>query len=118
MSKFASFFFFVTVVASSLFVATLGQDGDEAKVVYSGKGFTREGKQEYTRLQIEMDFSKINPKDRGCNGLTFLLKVRHKSNNENEFTVFIYEESFHYDAEELVYLNEFFIKNIDTEKSL
>ena len=61
MSKFASFFFFVTVVASSLFVATLGQDGDEAKVVYSGKGFTREGKQEYTRLQIEMDFSKINP---------------------------------------------------------
>ena len=87
MSKFASFFFFVTVVASSLFVATLGQDGDEAKVVYSGKGFTREGKQEYTRLQIEMDFSKINPKDRGCNGLTFLLKVRHKSNNENENAV-------------------------------
>ena len=38
--------------------------------------------------------------------------------DENEFAVFIYEESFHYDAEELVYLNEFFIKNIDTEKSL
>ena len=37
---------------------------------------------------------------------------------ENEFIVFIYEESFHYDAEELVYLNEFFIKNKDTEKSL
>ena len=38
--------------------------------------------------------------------------------DENEFAVFMYEESFHYDAEELVYLNEFFIKNIDTEKSL
>ena len=38
--------------------------------------------------------------------------------DENEFTVFIYEESFHYDAEELVYLNEFFIKDIDEEKSL
>ena len=38
--------------------------------------------------------------------------------DENEFAVFIYEESFHYDAEELVYLNEFFIKNKDTEKSL
>ena len=37
---------------------------------------------------------------------------------ENEFIVFIYEESFHYDAEELVYLNEFFIKEIDEEKSL
>tara|TARA_B100001057_G_C22650207_1_gene871789 strand:- start:415 stop:819 length:405 start_codon:yes stop_codon:yes gene_type:complete len=38
--------------------------------------------------------------------------------DENEFAVFMYEESFHYDAEELVYLNEFFIKNKDTEKSL
>ena len=38
--------------------------------------------------------------------------------DENEFTVFMYEESFHYDAEELVYLNEFFIKDIDEEKSL
>ena len=38
--------------------------------------------------------------------------------DENEFTVFICEESFHYDAEELVYLNEFFIKDIDEEKSL
>ena len=38
--------------------------------------------------------------------------------DENEFTVFIYEESFHYDAEELVYLNEFFIKDIEEEKSL
>ena len=38
--------------------------------------------------------------------------------DENEFTVFIYEESFHYDAEELVYLNEFFIKYIEEEKSL
>ena len=38
--------------------------------------------------------------------------------DENEFTFFMYEESFHYDAEELVYLNEFFIKNKDTEKSL
>ena len=38
--------------------------------------------------------------------------------DENEFTVFIYEESFHYDVEELVYLNEFFIKDIDEEKSL
>tara|TARA_E500000075_G_C6789783_1_gene221032 strand:- start:14 stop:418 length:405 start_codon:yes stop_codon:yes gene_type:complete len=38
--------------------------------------------------------------------------------DETEFAVFMYEESFHYDAEELVYLNEFFIKNIDTEKSL
>ena len=44
----------------------------------------------------------------------------YNTNNfdENEFTVFIYEESFHYDAEELVYLNEFFIKDIDEEKSL
>jgi len=38
--------------------------------------------------------------------------------DENEFTVFMYEESFHYDVEELVYLNEFFIKDIDEEKSL
>lgn len=38
--------------------------------------------------------------------------------DENEFTVFIYEESFHYDVEELVYLNEFFINDIDEEKSL
>ena len=38
--------------------------------------------------------------------------------DENEFTVFMYEESFHYDAEELVYLNEFFIKDIEKEKSL
>ena len=38
--------------------------------------------------------------------------------DENEFTVFMYEESFHYDAEELVYLNEFFIKDIEEEKSL
>ena len=38
--------------------------------------------------------------------------------DENEFTFFMYEESFHYDAEELVYLNEFFIKDIDEEKSL
>lgn len=38
--------------------------------------------------------------------------------DENEFTVFMYEESFHYDAEELVYLNEFFIKDIYEEKSL
>ena len=38
--------------------------------------------------------------------------------DENEFAVFMYEESFHYDAEELVYLNEFLIKNKDTEKSL
>ena len=38
--------------------------------------------------------------------------------DENEFTVFMYEESFHYDAEELVYLNEFFIKDIKEEKSL
>ena len=38
--------------------------------------------------------------------------------DENEFTVFIYEESFHYDAEELVYLNEFFIKDKEEEKSL
>ena len=38
--------------------------------------------------------------------------------DENEFTVFIYEESFHYDAEELVYLKEFFIKDIEEEKSL
>ena len=38
--------------------------------------------------------------------------------DENEFTFFMYEESFHYDAEELVYLNEFFIKEIDEEKSL
>ena len=37
---------------------------------------------------------------------------------ENEFAVFMYEESFHYDAEELVYLNEFFIKDIKEEKSL
>ena len=37
---------------------------------------------------------------------------------ENEFAVFIYEESFHYDAEELVYLNEFFLKDIKEEKSL
>tara|TARA_A100000164_G_scaffold328964_1_gene316410 strand:+ start:260 stop:664 length:405 start_codon:yes stop_codon:yes gene_type:complete len=37
---------------------------------------------------------------------------------ENEFTVFMYEESFHYDAEELLYLNEFFIKDIEEEKSL
>jgi len=33
------------------------------------------------------DFSKIEPKDRGCNGLTFLLKARHKSNDENENAV-------------------------------
>ena len=38
--------------------------------------------------------------------------------DENEFTFFMYEESFHYDVEELVYLNEFFIKHIDEEKSL
>ena len=38
--------------------------------------------------------------------------------DENEFTVFMYEESFHYDAEELVYLNEFFIEDIEKEKSL
>ena len=38
--------------------------------------------------------------------------------DENEFTFFMYEESFHYDVEELVYLNEFFIKDIDEEKSL
>ena len=38
--------------------------------------------------------------------------------NEDEFTVFMYEESFYYDAEELVYLSEFFIENIDTEKTL
>ena len=38
--------------------------------------------------------------------------------DENEFTVFMYEESFHYDAEELVYLNEFFIKDVYEEKSL
>jgi len=38
--------------------------------------------------------------------------------DENEFTVFMYEESFHYDAEELVYINEFFIKDIEKEKSL
>ena len=38
--------------------------------------------------------------------------------DENEFTVFMYEESFHYDVEELVYLNEFFIKDIYEEKSL
>ena len=38
--------------------------------------------------------------------------------DENEFTFFMYEESFHYDAEELVYLNEFFIKDIYEEKSL
>ena len=38
--------------------------------------------------------------------------------DENEFTFFIYEESFHYDAEELVYLNEFFFKDIEEEKSL
>ena len=38
--------------------------------------------------------------------------------DENEFTFFMYEESFHYDAEELVYLDEFFIKDIDKEKSL
>ena len=38
--------------------------------------------------------------------------------DENEFTFFMYEESFHYDVEELVYLNEFFIKYIDEEKSL
>ena len=38
--------------------------------------------------------------------------------DENEFTFFMYEESFHYDAEELVYLDEFFIKDIVEEKSL
>ena len=38
--------------------------------------------------------------------------------DENEFTFFMYEESFHYDAEELVYLNEFFIKDIQEEKPL
>ena len=38
--------------------------------------------------------------------------------DENEFTFFMYEESFHYDVEELVYINEFFIKDIDEEKSL
>ena len=38
--------------------------------------------------------------------------------DENEFTFFMYEESFHYDVEELVYLNEFFIKDRDEEKSL
>ena len=38
--------------------------------------------------------------------------------DENEFTFFMYEESFHYDVEELVYLNEFFIKDIEEEKSL
>ena len=38
--------------------------------------------------------------------------------DENEFAIFMYEESFHYDAEELVYLNEFFIKDIKEKKSL
>jgi len=38
--------------------------------------------------------------------------------DENEFTVFMYEESFHFDVEELVYLNEFFIKDVYEEKSL
>ena len=38
--------------------------------------------------------------------------------DENEFTFFMYEESFHYDVEELVYLNEFFIKDMEEEKPL
>jgi hypothetical protein len=67
----------VVLFSTMLFAFVTGEDG----VVMSGKGFTRSGKQGYTRLQVTMDFSKFEGKSISAASKAFMILLKNAGHN-------------------------------------